>query len=176
MVSKWRQLFLANELEHGKQLFEEKRVTGLIASATKCVANVRGARGKFLVRIRDLNREYPNMQCTCPGSVSRYCAHEAAVLMQWEKENGKEETNMTVSKIFPDDAAHRKLFFQLGADFRKADVTTKIYEDAKRFIDSGSLILKTPMQFFYSYIEYERKSTGYEGVRRKEGICTILYY
>ncbi len=158
MVSKWRQLFLANELEQGKQLFEEKRVTGLISSATKCVANVRGPRGKFLVRIRDLNREYPNMQCTCPGSAARYCAHEAAVLMQWEKENGKEEQNITVSKIFPDDEAHRKLFFQLGADFRKADVTTQLYEEAKRFIDSGSLVLKTPMQFSYAGNEYVGKA------------------
>ncbi len=149
MVLNWRRMFLAKDLETGIRMYEEERVFGLVASNTKCMGTVRDGAQKYLVRIRDLNREFPIMQCSCPEGRSKYCAHEAAVFMAWEEKYGEKEQDPKLPDVFPNDAAHAKLYFNLVSDFRKTQITQPLYEEAKDLIDTGALVLRTPITTYY---------------------------
>lgn len=97
----WKNDFWESDLDHGYEMFIEKRVHGCLFTQEKIIAKVTEENKKeydILIQLTDDNQFY-GLSCSCSHEDTGHCPHVVATLFKYEQEKEQRKANELVKLI-----------------------------------------------------------------------------
>ncbi len=156
-IVNWKRRFQALVLERGNRYYKENRVQNFRYEDEEYRARIIGS-ASYNVEIKIKNDDLVFARCSCPHAAKgNYCKHMAALMYAIDdkgEEAKRQALERNATKIQPfqisEDAYQ---YFDLGRILKDKVVWEKQYEDAKKLVESGDIVLENLEVGYHRFVD-----------------------
>lgn len=156
-IVNWKRRFQALVLERGNRYYKENRVQNFRYEDEEYRARIIGS-ASYNVEIKIKNDDLVFARCSCPHAAKEnYCKHMAALMYAIDdkgEEAKRQALERNATKIQPfqisEDAYQ---YFDLGRILKDKVVWEKQYEDAKKLVESGDIVLENLEVGYHRFVD-----------------------
>ena len=181
-IVNWKRRFQALVLERGNRYYKENRIQNFRYEDEEYRARIIGS-ASYNVEIKIKNDDLVFARCSCPHAAKgNYCKHMAALMYAIDdkgEEAKRQALERNATKIQPfqisEDAYQ---YFDLGRILKDKVVWEKQYEDAKKLVESGDIVLENLEVGYHRFVDGVilcAKAEGYVKERNYNRRMSVIF-
>ncbi len=181
-IVNWKRRFQELVLERGNRYYKENRVQNFRYEDEEYRARIIGS-ASYNVEIKIKNGDLVFARCSCPHAAKgNYCKHMAALMYAIDdkgEEAKRQALERNATKIQPfqisEDAYQ---YFDLGRILKDKVVWEKQYEDAKKLVESGDIVLENLEVGYHRFVDGVilcAKAEGYVKERNYNRRMSVIF-